>query len=149
MSKKNLYLYIDGKPVKVTEDVYREFMHYERKERYFMEDLKAERMVIDQETQSVKVIPSREDSYERLLEKEQQFVATDELAEDTAMKRILLEKLETALHTLDDQELELIQELFYLEKTERDIAALLHISQNTVNYRKNKVLAKLRKLIEK
>lgn len=149
MSKKNLYLYIDGKPVKVTEDVYREFMHYERKERYFMEDLKAERMVIDQETQLVKVIPSREDSYERLLEKDQQFETTDELAEDTAMKRILLEKLETALHTLDDQELELIQELFYLEKTERDIAALLQISQNTVNYRKNKVLAKLRKLIEK
>lgn len=149
MLRNNLYLYIDGKPVKVSDEVYREFMHYERKERYFMEDLKAERMVIDQKTQSVKVIPSREDSYERLLEKEQQFEATDELAEDIVIKRILLEKLETALHTLDDQELKLIQEIFYLEKTERDIAALLQISQNTVNYRKNKVLAKLRKLIEK
>ena len=40
----------------------------ERKMQYQEYDLKAERTIIDKEKQTVTVIPSREDSYERLLE---------------------------------------------------------------------------------
>lgn len=45
----------------------------ERKMQYQEYDLKTERTVIDQKTQTVRIIPSREDSYERLLEQEVQF----------------------------------------------------------------------------
>ena len=46
----------------------------ERKMQYQEYDLKTERTVIDPKTQSIRVIPSREDSYERLLEQDVQFV---------------------------------------------------------------------------
>lgn len=45
----------------------------ERKMQYQEYDLKTERTIIDHKTQTVQVIPSREDSYERLLEQEVQF----------------------------------------------------------------------------
>lgn len=149
MSEQNFYLYIDGKPVKVSEEVYREFMHYERKERYFMEDLKAERMVIDPEAQTVKVIPSREDSYERLLETHRQFTDPGGTAEDAAVKNILMEQLAKALHTLSDDELRLIEEFFYLERTEREISSILNIARTTLQRRRSQVLDKLRCLLEK
>lgn len=77
MSEQDFYLYIDGKPVKVSEEVYREYYRAEEKERYFMTRLKQERIVIDQETQTVTIIPSREDSYERLIEANEQFATSD------------------------------------------------------------------------
>ncbi|MCX4298977.1 MAG: hypothetical protein OSJ73_18435 [Lachnospiraceae bacterium] len=40
MDQKDFYLYIDGKPVKVTEEVYHAYYHAEDKERYFMGKLK-------------------------------------------------------------------------------------------------------------
>ena len=36
----NYYLYIDGQAVPVSEQVYRVYQHYERKEEYFSYDLK-------------------------------------------------------------------------------------------------------------
>lgn len=36
MSEKDFYLYVGGKSVKVSEDVYREYKRGEDKERYFM-----------------------------------------------------------------------------------------------------------------
>ena len=47
----------------------------ERQMQYQEYDIKAERTVIDHKTQTVLVIPSREDSYERLVELDEQFEA--------------------------------------------------------------------------
>lgn len=47
MDQKDFYLYIDGKPVKVTEEVYHAYYHAEDKERYFMGKLKKRRTVVD------------------------------------------------------------------------------------------------------
>lgn len=65
----NYYLYIDGQAVPVSEQVYRVYQHYERKEEYFSYDLKTEKFQKD----TAIFLPSREDSYERLLEKDRQF----------------------------------------------------------------------------
>lgn len=68
----NYYLYIDGQAVPVSEQVYRVYQHYERKEEYFSYDLKTEKFQKD----TAIFLPSREDSYERLLEKDKQFAAS-------------------------------------------------------------------------
>lgn len=75
MKKKDFYLYIEGKRVKVSEEVYREYYKGERKERYFMRDLKTERVMIDPQSGEVTIIPGREDSYERLMESRSQFAS--------------------------------------------------------------------------
>ena len=57
---------------------------------------------MDKETGEMIVIPSREDSYERLLEAEKQFAEEAENVENVAVRAVMLEKLNEALRTLTD-----------------------------------------------
>lgn len=144
------YITVENERIEVTEDVYHTYWHYTEKEKYFMGKLKKGKFVSDQEKEVAEFIPSREDSLERLEERGIKFPDTVSLTpEETLYKKELYSFLKTALSALTDEEFNLIQELFYLEKTEREVAALLHTAASTINYRKHKVLAKLRKLLEK
>lgn len=58
------------------------------------------------------------------------------------------EMVKKALSFLNPEERELINLLFYQEKTEQEVGILLHISQQAVNKRKQAVLIKLRKLLK-
>ena len=66
MSKPR-YLYVDGEKIPVSEEIYKVYYHFSRKERYFSEDLKQEKLLYDSEQQIAVLLPSREDSYERLI----------------------------------------------------------------------------------
>jgi len=149
MEKGDFYLYIDGRPVPVSEEVYREYYRAEDKERYFMGRLKKGHTKVNPDTQEVCYIPSRELSYEQLVEQDWQFAAPGDSVEDRAVRVELLEKLQAALHSLSAEEMALLEELFYREKTEREVAGLYAVSQNTIHYRKNRLLDKLRKLMGK
>ena len=110
--KGKWYIKVEGKQIEVSEEVHRTYSKGERKERYMLNDLKQDRFVLEGER--VVKIPSREDSYDRLLELDRQFPdETEPLPEDTAVKVDLINKLEQALHTLSDSEMNLIQQLFY------------------------------------
>lgn len=65
----------------------------------------------------------------------------DEIVED----KLLLDMLSQALKELTDDERFLIDELFYNDKTERQVAKEAGISQTTLNYQKNKIIKRLRK----
>lgn len=79
----------------------------------FTHGLKEEHTRVDKETGKITVIPSREDSYERLLEAEKQFAGEAEDIEDAAIRVVMLENLNEALHTLDNEESAIIYALFY------------------------------------
>ena len=68
--------------------------------------------------------------------------------EETAVHNLMIEKLRDTMKKLDDEELDLIKQIYVDEKTQREIAAELGISQNAVNKRKIKLLNKLRKFLE-
>ena len=149
MSKQR-YLYMEGKKIPVSEEIYQVYYQFVRKERYFFEDLKREKLFYDSEQQIAVLLPSREDSYERLLEQDRQFFEPNAATpEDDAVKTDLLDRLAQALHALSDDEWNIIRELFYLEKTEREASASLHMPLSTFHNRKNSVLRKLRESIEK
>ncbi|MDE7352992.1 MAG: sigma-70 family RNA polymerase sigma factor [Acetatifactor sp.] len=148
MAEKDFYLYIDGQPVKVSEEVYREYKRAEDKERYFMRRLKKGRFVVDLEGETVGYVPSREASYEQLLEADWKFPAPGEAVDEIMVKIQLLETLEKALHSLTAEERELIWEIFYLEKTEREVSAAYHLTQTAIHKRKKKILEKLKKFFE-
>lgn len=86
--EKQFYLYIDGQNVTVSEEVYREYRHYARKEEYFAHDLKRETFVYDPQEQTATFTPSREAS------------AALQLAPTTfrRRKKALLEKLRNLLN---------------------------------------------------
>lgn len=120
----------------------------ERKMQYQEYDLKVERTVVDQENRIVEQIPSREDSYERMLEQNVQFAEETASAEEQALQNIQTQQLHKALLLLSDDERDLIERLFFQEQTEREIAAVYRISQKAVNKRKQKVLARLREQLK-
>lgn len=136
MEEKEFYLYIEGKPVRVSREVYREYYRGERKERYFMQDLKRGRTVVDPEKQTVMFVPGREDSYGRLLEAGGEFALPGESLE------------EQALMSLASEERDVVRELYCLGKTEREACAALHMAKTTLHRRRNQALDKLRKLLE-
>lgn len=137
-------IYINGQAIPVSEEVYQVYKHFERKEEYFTYDLKAEKF----SKKTASFLSSREDSYERLLETNQQFVIQEVSVQDQVEKLLDVEIVRKALSFLNPVEQELINLLFYQEKTEQEVGILLHISQQAVNKRKQAVLIKLRKLLK-
>ena len=61
-------IWVRGQYVEVTDEVYMAYTQGDRKMRYFENDLKTERFVLGKEGQVVRVIPSREDSLDRLMD---------------------------------------------------------------------------------
>jgi len=120
----------------------------ERKMQYQEYDLKAEQTIIDEETQTVAVIPSREDSYERLKETAVQFMVKAPGPEELAIQRLEVEQLYRAISCLPDNDQYLIHQLYFEERTERDLAKELQLSQKGINKRKNRILRLLRKLMK-
>lgn len=65
----------------------------DRQMKYLQYDIKVERCRIDFVNGTVTYLPSRDDSYERLLEKNRQFAAADEDVDDAAIKAVMIEKM--------------------------------------------------------
>lgn len=133
---------------KASEEVIAVLRTTERKMQYQEFDLKTERTLIDQESQTVIVIPSREDSLERLLEQNVQFEEKVDSAEEQALRNIQIKQLHRALSLLSEDERLLIEQIFFEERTEREIAAETGIYHNAVHKRKERILSKLKKILE-
>ncbi len=121
----------------------------DRKMEYQQYDLKVEQCQIDDTKRTVTYIPSREDSYERLLEENRQFAAERESVEDAAVKAVMIEKMLDSLKLLAPEEQNLIGEMFFKGKSERQVSTETGIPYMTIHDRKVKILGKLKKLLEK
>ena len=110
--RANYYLYIDGQTVPVSEQVYRVYQHYERKEEYFSYDLKVEKF----QKETASFLPSREDSYERLLATGQAVCRTRKKRGGTACSREHLEaeQVRFCLSKLSEDERDLILYMLFL-----------------------------------
>ncbi len=121
----------------------------ERKMQYQEYDLKTEQIVISQTSQTITTIPRREDSLERLADQKVQFAEEMESVEETVLRRLQYAQLHKAISLLSDDERELIDRLFFQGQTEREAAAEMGIYHNAVHKRKNRILNKLKKFLEK
>lgn len=139
--RKQRYLYIDGQAVPVSEQVYRVYQHYERKEEYFSYDLKVEKF----QKETASFLPSREDSYERLLEQDRQFAASAQPVEEQAISSVWLEGL---LECLSEDERIILHKLYFEDKSERIVSMELGISKTALHQRKVKLLQKLKIFLE-
>lgn len=61
-------IWVSGQTIEVTDAVYEAYMKGDRKMRYFENDLKAERILLDEDGQIKQIILSREDSLDRLMD---------------------------------------------------------------------------------
>ena len=142
-------IWVNGHLVEATEDVYAVYMQGDRKIRYFESDLKVERTIFNEDGTIKKIVPSREDSLDRLMDDNaEQFSDEAESVEELAFRNITYDALHKALTLLPDEERRLIVALFFMGKTEREYAELLGVYRNAVHKRKMRILEKLKKLLE-
>src|SRR5699024_9528583 len=102
-------IWVRGQFVEVTDEVYTAYMRGDRKMRYFEADLKSDRPVYGSNGEIKQVLPSREDSLDRLMEENaRQFAAAAESVEDVVIRKLAVDKLHTALMQLTKEERDFI-----------------------------------------
>lgn len=149
MSAENNKIWINGQAVAVNDAVYAAYMQGDRKNRYFENDLKVERIIRDEDGSIKEIIPSREDSLDRLMDDNAaQYADGDESVEDAVFRRITAKTLYTALGKLPAKEQALMIALYFDGKTERALAMKIGISQSAVHKQKNRILKKLKVFLE-
>jgi RNA polymerase sigma factor (sigma-70 family) len=128
------YIWLDGTEIEVSEDVYNEYVR-----------------ATWREENRRRACEKRECSYDFLCEHDldEQTVRGQALVDDIVVDKILLEELYSALSELTDDERNLINALFYDERTERDVAAEKGVSQQAVHKKKVRILSDLKKLLKK
>lgn len=111
---QNMYPGIEKRP-----DVLAVLRSGDRKRKYIEVDLKSERFIQDQRTQTAVFVPSREDSYERLRDEEHvQFAGSEAVPEEQLLCEANILQVRAVLLKLEPEERALIHALFYEEMTE-------------------------------
>ena len=128
--EKEYYILINGEEIQVTKDVYYAFNRSVWRE--------YKRRIVH---------AKRDSSYDFMVEHDfdGQASINQKLVDEIVEDRLLLEMLVSALDELTDDERNLIDALFYQEKSEREIAENSGITQQAVSKRKAKILKKLKK----
>ena len=133
---KQYYIKIKGKKIPVTEEVYRAYMR-----------------PVWREQKRMKIYAEIEISYDCMVENGAEPEDTtqediDKIVVDKLFSELISEKLHEALDEFDDGEKFLIEQIYFKNKSERDIEAETGIAQTTINYQKNKILKKLYKKLK-
>jgi len=135
-NKRKYYIPVDGKMYETSEDVYKTYYKMDRRERYLEERSRKHDISFD---------ALREASYpieERLREP---IIGL----EDTIIGKYQIEDLLKKLSILTAYEMWLVEELYSLGKSERQIERESGIPRKTLSYQKQKILKKLRNVLSK
>ena len=135
MDKKDYYLYVKGKAVKVSEEVYKAYWKITEHEKYLQrKDWKYDVIpfsAMDYDGHFVDNIIDERIDLEKIVEVKMQ-----------------IEELNKALATLTKKERELIEAIFYKEESLRSIGKKEKVSYQAIGKRRDKILEKLRKILE-
>ena len=130
--KQKHFLPLHGMLMEVNEDVYRDFYRDRRHQKYLREcSIKNGEIFYDMFTT---------DDFNG------EDVLVDEVADtcEMAVNRIMLDRLRQVLILLTEEERRLVLEIFYEERSERELAKKYGISQAAIHKRKDRILEKLR-----
>ena len=119
----------------------------ERKMQYQEYELKAEQTVTDESGRTF-TIPGREDSVERMEENGKQFISADDSVEDVIIKREEMERLYAALSQLSKDEQKLIHEIYFENRTERELAQKMGVYRSVVHRKKRRIERKLKNILK-
>lgn len=135
MDKKEYFLYVKGKAVKVSEEVYKAYWKITEHEKYLIKkDWKNNVIPFstpDNDGHFVDNIIDERVDLEKIVEVKMQ-----------------IEELNKALATLTKKEKELIEAIFYKEESLSSIGKKEKVSYQAIGKRRDKILEKLRKLLE-
>lgn len=135
--RKVYYIKVEGTIVEVTEAVYHMYYKMERRERHLVEKDQEHGLV------SYHALDAEDTLGEEMLP-----VPDIACVEDVAIGHILQERLHRCLELLSAQDRELIHALYFEGLSERQLAKRTGVPQRTINDRKRKVIAQLKKMLK-
>lgn len=131
---KEYKIKVNKELVSVSEEVYVTYYKMDRRERYLNE-----------------VSLEKDLSYNHLIDKEypvqSKMGKVQKLLEDEVIENIMISKMIIAIKSLADDERKIICELFFNEKSIRELAAILGVSKSILHGKKERILKKLKKII--
>jgi RNA polymerase sigma factor (sigma-70 family) len=132
----NYYIPVEGKLIPVSKEIYIAFYNMERREKYLLErdqknGLLYFSMFDNQDTVGESYIKDPDDNS----------------PEDEILAQELHDLLHRCINALPKADRDLIDAIYFNQKSEHKYGNELGLSQNSVNYRHNQVLSKLRKLL--
>jgi DNA-directed RNA polymerase specialized sigma subunit len=133
--EKDYYLYVRGRKVKVSEEIYKVYWREREHEKYLEQvDRKNHLLFFSQ------------------LDHDGHFV--DNVADESvdvakiAETQMMIEALRDAISKLNDEERDIIERLYFNDETLRSVAKLKSITHPALIKRRNKILEKLKRFIE-
>ena len=136
----------EGHRIPVSEKVYTAYWRYTNKEDYFMRLLKEERFLYDPERQIAEFVPSREDSFERLLEEGEEFACEQKPVEEQVVSALLVQKI---MENMTDDERDIVYQTFVLGKSDQEASESLGVLKDTYKSRRQTMLSKYGELFKK
>lgn len=131
-----LFLPLHGMLMEVTEDAYKDFYRDKRRQKYLNE-----RSEVNEDF-SYDMLTTDEFNGEDILIDD-----SDDIAVQVEHK-MMLDKLRSLFPLLSEEEQKLLNALYFKGMSERDWSKVSKIPQKTINDRKRRILAKLKKLLE-
>ena len=133
--QKEYYLYVNGQRVKVSEQIYKVYWREKEHEKYLEQADKKNHLLffssLDHDGNFVDNIIDEKIDLEKIVE-----------------VKMKIEELNKALATFTKKERELMEAIFYREESLRSIGKKEKVSYQAIGKRRDKILEKLRKLLE-
>ncbi|NGL84900.1 sigma-70 family RNA polymerase sigma factor [Streptococcus equi] len=135
MDKKEYYLYVKGKAVPVSEEVYKAYWKITEHEKYLQKKDWKNNVIpfsaLDHDGHFVDNIIDEKIDLGKIVE-----------------VKIQIEELHKALATLTKEERELMEAIFYREESLRSISRKEKVTHQAIGQRRDRILEKLRKILE-
>ena len=132
---KEYYLYVKGKAVPVSEEVYKAYWKITEHEKYLQRKDWKHNVIsfsaLDHDGHFVDNIIDEKIDLEKIVEVEMQ-----------------IEEIHRALNTLTKEEQELMEAIFYKEESLRSIGRREKVTHQAIGGRRDRILEKLRKILE-
>ena len=136
MAKKEYYLYVKGKAVPVSEEVYKAYWKITEHEKYLQRKDWKHNVIsfsaLDYDGHFIDNIIDERIDLEKIVEVKMQ-----------------IEELHRALNTLSKEERELMEAIFYKEESLRSIGKKEKVTHQAISGRRDRILEKLRKIFTK
>ncbi|HEK9996789.1 RNA polymerase sigma factor [Streptococcus equi] len=135
MESKKYHLYVRGKPIEVTEEVYKAYWKITEHEKYLQRK--------DRKHNVISFSALNHDGHfeDNLIDER-----TD--LEKIVEVKMQIEELHKALNQLTKEERELIEAIFYREESLRSISRKEKVTHQAIRQRRDRILEKLKKILE-
>ena len=132
---KEYYLYVNGKRVKVSEDIYKVYWREKEHEKYLEQVDKKNHLLffssLNHDGNFVDNLVDESVDVEKIIE-----------------TRILIETVRKAVSRLNDEERDIIERLYFNDETLSSVARSKKVSYQAIQWRKNNILKKLKVLLK-